>query len=139
VSRTARPLLGQAHAHRAAVDLAALVVHVAHFDELLEIVADIGALVVASGLQLPRRDLVIADIEQQKRLHRVDVEHADPFEFVLDHVEQQAMQTLHHRQRVEIPGQEAGLVRREGRMQTHDGLRNTWLATETRRKIKKFR
>jgi hypothetical protein len=66
-------------------------------------------------------------LNSSKRLNGVDVEHADPFEFVLDHVEQKAMQTLHHRQRIQIPGQEPGFIRREGRMHTHDVLRNAGL------------
>src|SRR6056297_2261424 len=85
---------GEAHADRAAVDLAALVVHVARLDELLEVVGDVRALVVAAGLQLARGDLVVADVEQQERLHGVDVEQAEPLELVFHDVEQEAVQAF---------------------------------------------
>src|SRR5262249_997290 len=46
-------LVGELDAHRAAVDPRALVVEEAHLDELLEVVGDVGAEVVAAGAQLP--------------------------------------------------------------------------------------
>ena len=96
------PLFGQPHAHGTAVNLAALVVHIAHFDQFLEVVADVAALIVAAAFKLPRGDLIIADVEQKQRLHRVDLQHADAFEFVLDHVQQQAVQPLDQRQGLKI-------------------------------------
>src|SRR6056297_2306602 len=94
--------VGEAHADRAAVDLAALVVHVAGLDELLEVVGDVRALVVAAGLQLARGDFVFADVEEQKRLDGVDVEQAEPLELVLDDVEQEAVQAFDQGETFEI-------------------------------------
>ena len=68
----AAALVGQADPDRAAVDLAALVVHVAELHQPLEVVADVRALVVAAGLELPRRHLVVADVEEQERLDGVE-------------------------------------------------------------------
>lgn len=79
---------------------------IAGLHQLLEIVGDVGALVVASGLQLARRHLVVADVEQQQGLHRVDLENAQAFELVLQNVKQQAVQPFHQRQAVEILGHE---------------------------------
>ena len=123
--RMLRALLGQPHPHRAAVDVALLVVHVAALDELLEVVGDVRALVVAAGLQLARRHLVVADVEQQQRLHRVDVDDAEPLELVLDHVEQQPVQPFHHRERLEI-GAEKVLRARRARARPQPSRAYSW-------------
>jgi len=44
-----------------------------HLDELLEIVRDVRAEIVAARAQLARGQLLVADVEQQQRLDGVDV------------------------------------------------------------------
>ena len=66
----------------------------AHLDELLQIVGHVGAEIVAARAQLARGELLVADIVQQQRLHRIDVGAAAAIELVLDDVEQAAMQPL---------------------------------------------
>lgn len=70
----------------------------AELDELLQIVGDVGAEIVAARAQLARGQLLVADVVEQESLHRVDVRAAAAIEFVLDHVEQPAMQPLHQSQ-----------------------------------------
>ena len=65
------PLFGQPHPNRTSVNLAALVVHIPGFDQLFQVIADIGALVISPALQFARCHFVIADVEQQQRLDRV--------------------------------------------------------------------
>ena len=45
----------------------------AAFDELLEIVRNVRAEVVAARTQLTRGQLLVADVIKQQRLHRIDV------------------------------------------------------------------
>ena len=45
----------------------------AHLDELLQIVGDVGAKIVAARAQLARGQLLVADVEEQQRLDGVDV------------------------------------------------------------------
>src|SRR5690242_3333599 len=92
-------LVGQLGADRAAVDARTLVIEEAHLDELLQIVGDVRAEVIAARAQLTRGQLLVADVEQQQRLHGVDVGAAPAVEFVLDDVKQAAMQPLDQRQR----------------------------------------
>ena len=96
------PLRRQLDAHRASVNLASLMVHIAHFNKLLEIIADIGALIVTTGLQFPRRHFVVANIEKQECLHRVDLQHSNPLELVLDDVQQEPVQTLYKCERLQV-------------------------------------
>ena len=102
MSRTSLALVGQLDAHRAAVDADALMVEEAHLDELLQIVGDVGAEVVAARAQFARGQLLVADVVEQQRLHRIDVGAAAAIEFVLDDVEQPAMQPLDQRQSFQI-------------------------------------
>ena len=74
----------------------------AHLDELLQIVGDVGAEVVAARAQLARGQLLVADVVEQQRLHRIDVGAAAAVELVLDDVEQAPMQPLDQRQGIEI-------------------------------------
>ena len=74
----------------------------AHLDQLLEIVGDVGAEIVAARAQFAGGQLLVADIVQQQRLHRIDVGAAAAVEFVLDDVEQSPVQTLDQGQRLEI-------------------------------------
>src|SRR5262245_4188200 len=95
-------LVGEADADRAAIDARTLMVEEAHLDELLEIVGDVGAEIVAARTQLASSQLLVADIVQEQRLHRVDVGAAPAVEFVLDDIEQAAMKPLHQCQGLEI-------------------------------------
>ena len=55
----------QADAHRTLVDIGALVVNVAHVDELLQVVGDVGAQIVAPRLQLASRQFAVADVVEE--------------------------------------------------------------------------
>ena len=63
----------QADADRTAVDARALVVDEAEVDQLLQIVGDVRAEIVAARAQFAGGQLRIADVEQQQRLDGVDV------------------------------------------------------------------
>src|SRR5256885_3290659 len=91
-------LRGQADADRAAIDARALVIEEAELDELLQIVGDVGAEVIAARAQLARGQFLVADVIEQERLHRIDVGAAAAIEFILDDVEQAAMQPLYQSQ-----------------------------------------
>src|SRR6202011_1039961 len=95
-------LRGQADAHRAAINARALMIEEAEFDQLLQIVGDVGTEVITSRAQFARGQLLVADVIEQERLHRIDVGAAAAIEFILDDVEQAAMQPLHQSQRFEI-------------------------------------
>src|SRR5690348_3433591 len=92
----------QADAHRAAINARALMIEEAELDELLQIVGDVGAEIVTARAQLARGQLLVADVIEQQRLHRVDVGTTTTIELVLDDIEQAAMQPLHQRQRLQI-------------------------------------
>src|SRR5258708_38511800 len=66
-------LLGQADTDRAAINARALMIEEAELDQLLQVVGDVGAEIVTARAQLARGQLLVADIVEQKRLHRVDV------------------------------------------------------------------
>ena len=57
---------------------------------------------MAARAQLARRQFLVADVEQQQRLHAVDLAFVAAVEFVLDHIEQLAMQPLDEIERLEI-------------------------------------
>src|SRR5882762_7367490 len=95
-------LRGQANTDRAAIDARALMIEEAEFNQLLQIVGDVGAEVVAAGAQFARGQFLVADVIEQQRLHRIDVGAAATIELVLDHVEQAAVQPLHQSQCFEI-------------------------------------
>src|SRR6185437_16070669 len=77
-------LVGQLDAHRTAVDARALMVEEAHLDELLQIVGDVGAEIVAARAQFAGSQLLVADIVEQKRLHGIDIRAPATIELVLD-------------------------------------------------------
>src|SRR5262244_3478983 len=83
-------LRGQANADRAAINARALMIEEAELDQLLQIVGDVGAEIVTARAQFARGQLLVADIVEQKRLHRVDVGTATTIELVLDDIEQAA-------------------------------------------------
>src|ERR1700684_133401 len=95
-------LRGQANANRTAIDARTLMVEEAEFDQLLQIIGDVGAEIVTARAQFARGQLLVADIIEQQRLHRIDIGTATTIEFILDDIEQAAMQPLHQRQSFEI-------------------------------------
>src|SRR3984957_7636848 len=97
-----RAFFGELDAYRAPVNARALMVEEAHLDELLQIVGDIGAEIVAARTQLAGGELLVADIVQQQRLHRIDIGATAAVELVLDNVEQSTVETLDQGQRLEI-------------------------------------
>src|SRR5262249_10810631 len=94
--------LGELDAHGTAVDARALMIEEAHLDQLLEIVGHVRAEIVAARAQLTGRQLLIADVEQQQRLHRIDVGTAAAVELIFDDVEQTSVQPLDQGQGLEI-------------------------------------
>src|ERR1700694_714739 len=95
-------LLRELDAHRTAIDARALGSGDAHLDELLEIVGPVGAEIIAARAQFARGKLLVADVEQQQRLHRINVGATAAVELVLDDVEQPPMQSLDQGQGLEI-------------------------------------
>src|SRR5262249_61655995 len=79
-------LLGQANANRPAVDARTLMIEEAELNKLLQVVGDIGAQVVTARKQFPRGQLLVADIVEQERLHRIDVRTAGEIELILDDI-----------------------------------------------------
>src|SRR5579871_3028570 len=63
-------LRGQANADRTAINARALMIEEAEFDQLLQVVGDVGAEIIATGAQLTGGQFLVADIIEQKRLHR---------------------------------------------------------------------
>src|SRR5690606_39619535 len=74
----------QLYPHRPSICIGALVVDEAEFDQLFEIVGDVGAKIVAARTEFACRQLGIADIEEQQCLRGVDVVASLPLELVLD-------------------------------------------------------
>src|SRR5512135_145101 len=95
-------LLGEAYEDRAAIGFGTFVVDVACFDQLLQIVRDVRAEIVAACPQLARREFLIADVEQQQCLYAVDLPFVTAIKLVLDDVEQLAMQPFDEVERLEI-------------------------------------
>src|SRR5919198_1575936 len=89
-------------AHGTAVDARALMIQVAHLDQLLEVIGDIGSEIVSACAQLAGREILLADVVQEQRLYGIDIVSAPAVELVLDHIEQPAMQSLDQRQGFEI-------------------------------------
>src|ERR1700730_1595800 len=95
-------LHGETNTDRAAIDARTLMIEEAEFDQLLQIVGDVGAKVVTARAQFARGQFLVADIVEQQGLHRIDVGAPAAIEFILDDVEQAAMQPLHQGQRFQI-------------------------------------
>ena len=72
----------------------ALLEDVAGLDELLEIVGDVRAQIVAARAELAGSHFGVADVEHQQGLDRVDVVPPHAVELVLDQVEQTAVQAF---------------------------------------------
>src|SRR6185436_14979201 len=84
------------------IDPRTLMIEEAHLDELLQIVGDVGAEIVTARTKLACGQLLVADVVEQKRLHRIDVGAAPAVELVLYDIEQSPMQPLDERQGIEI-------------------------------------
>ena len=94
MSRTASPLRVRRTSTERRSSFGAFVMDVTALDQLLEIVRDVRAQIVAARAQLARRQFLIAHIEQQQRLHAVDLALVTAVELVLDDVEQLPVQPL---------------------------------------------
>src|ERR1700733_133060 len=105
-------LRGQANADRTAIDARTLMIEEAEFDQLLQIIGDVGAEIVAARAQFARGQLLVADVIEQQRLYRIDIGTAATIEFILDDIEQAAMQPLNQRQSFEIERLNRSLPRR---------------------------
>src|ERR1700729_3537593 len=90
--------LGQADPDRATVDARAGMMEEADLDQLLDVVGNVRAEIIAARAQLASGQFLVADIVQEQRLHRVDVGSPSAVELILDHVQQSAMKPLDHRQ-----------------------------------------
>jgi len=85
------------------------VVHIAQLHQFFQVIGYVRALIVAARFQLARGDLILADVEQQQRLNRVDFQKRKPLKLILDDVKQQPVQPFHQREVVEI-AQHHGLL-----------------------------
>src|SRR6185437_2719407 len=95
-------LFGELDAHRAPVNARTLVIEECHLNELLEIVGNIRAEVIAARAQLTGRQFLVPDIIQQQCLHRIYIGAATPIELVLDNVEQPAMKPFDQGQGLQV-------------------------------------
>jgi hypothetical protein len=95
-------LAGQAHQHRTAVGFRAFMVDVTALDQLFEIVGNIGAEIMAAGAQFAGGQFLVADIEQQQRLHGIDLAFVAAIQFVLDDIEKLAVKPLNQVECFEI-------------------------------------
>src|SRR3954468_25001738 len=75
---------------------------IAHLDELLEIVGDIRAEIVAARTELAGGQFRLADVEEEQSLYAVHVGTAGTIEFILDHIKQSTVQTLNKRQCLQV-------------------------------------
>src|SRR6476646_979491 len=87
-------LVGQLDTNRAPVDTRTLVIEERHLHQLLEVVRNVRAEIVAARTQLTGRQFLVADVVEQQRLHRIDIGATTPIEFILDNVKQTAMSPL---------------------------------------------
>lgn len=87
-------LVGQGDADRAAVVRRALLLEIAHLGELLDVVGDVRALIVASLDEVADGDVLVADVGQQQGLYAVDVADAEPVQFGAQQIEESPVQAL---------------------------------------------
>ena len=87
-------LLRHPHPGHAAVVGRAFLAEIAILDQLLDVVGDIRAQVVAARGQFADRQLLVADVRQDQALHVVDVLDPEPIELRLDDIEEASMETL---------------------------------------------
>src|ERR1700733_13968205 len=89
---------GQADPNRAPVDPRTGMMEKSHLDQLLDVIGNIRAEIIAARAQFARGQFLVADIVQEQRLHRVDVGTAATVELILDDVQQPAMKPFDHGQ-----------------------------------------
>src|ERR1700746_439455 len=77
-------------------------IEVSHLHQLLEVVGHVGAEIITPRAQLAGGEILLADIVQKQRLHRIDIAAAPAIELILDDVEKATMQPLDPRQGFEI-------------------------------------
>ena len=77
-------------------------VDVTALDQLFEIVGNIGAEIVAAGTQFAGGQFLVADIEQQQRLHGINLALVAAIQFVLDDIEKLAVKPLNQIEGFEI-------------------------------------
>ena len=82
---------GELDPYGAAIKLAALVVHIPHIHQFFQIIADITALIIATGLQLTCGQLIFTHIELKQRLHCIYFQGAHLLKLILNHIEQQTV------------------------------------------------
>ena len=77
-------------------------VDVTRLDQFLEVIGDVGALVMATALQLAGGQFGIRHVVDEQCLHRVDAGFAMALEIILDDLEQAAVEPLDEAERVEV-------------------------------------
>src|SRR5271170_4504740 len=75
---------------------------IVHLHQLLHVVGNIRAEVIAARAQFARGQFLVSDIIEQQRLHRIHIAAATPIKLVLDDVEQATMQSLDQCQSFDI-------------------------------------
>src|SRR5580704_12668417 len=90
--------LGQADPNRAAVDARAGMMEEADLDQLLDVIGNIRAEIIAACAQFAGGQFLVADIIQEQCLYRVDVGSPAAVELILDNVQQSTMKPFDHRQ-----------------------------------------
>src|SRR5947209_3217068 len=85
-------------------------VKISHLDEFLHIVGNVRAEIVTTCAKLARGQLLVADIVEEQRLHRIDIAASAAVEFILNDVQKAAMQTLDQRQGFEIDRPDIGMA-----------------------------
>ena len=84
-------------------------VDIAALDQLLHVVGNVGALIIAAVDEIADDDLFVADIGEQEGLDRIEVLDAQTIEFRPDDIEESPVQTLNHSREIKI-GVVHGLV-----------------------------
>lgn len=95
-------LLGELDTHRTAVGLRALMIEKAQLDELVLIVARIGAEKATEGAQLGVAHLLVTDIVEKDRLDRSQIAPAPAGKLVLDDVVETPVGAIDQGHRIEI-------------------------------------
>src|SRR5512132_2410017 len=95
-------LLGEANADGPPVVRRTLMLKVAHFGQLLDVVGTVRALIIATLDEIADGDLLLADIRDEQRLDAVDVANAQAIQFSAEQIEKPAMQPLDQPRQFEV-------------------------------------